>query len=82
MGHTYTTLGACACQAYKMLGTDVGRKDSHTDYVPGLSLTKEVCRRIFAFLSFSVLNDRMPHCPYHADYANGEHGPVEPYELC
>ena len=40
--HTNTTLGSSTCKTYEVLATDVSGKDSHTDYIPRLALTKEV----------------------------------------
>ena len=42
VSHTDAVFCACTGQTYKVLRTDVGSKDSHTDYVPRLALTKEI----------------------------------------
>ena len=78
MRHAYTALRARSRQPDEMLRSDVGGKDCHTDYIPRLSLTKEVVRRAFPLRSLPVFHDCMPYCPYHAEYTHGENCPVEP----
>ena len=76
MSHAHTTLGTCTGQTYQVLATDIGGKDCHTDYIPRLTLTEEIGRRVFSLLSLLVLHDSTPYGPYHTDYSQCEYGPV------
>ena len=82
MGHTHTALRTGTSETYKVLTTDVGGEDSHTDYIPGFTLTEEVSRGIFTLLCLLVLHNGSPNCPYNAKDTNGEYQPVKPDKFC
>jgi len=81
VGHTHTVLGTSTGETYKVLGADVGGKDSHTDYIPWLTLTEKVSRRVFALLGFLVFPDGIPDSSHHSTKADGENYPIEPDEF-
>jgi len=53
-------------ETYEVLRTDVSGKDGHTDYIPRLTLTEEISRRVFALLGFLVFPDGVPYGSHHS----------------
>ena len=64
VGHTHTVLCTGTGETHEVLRADVGGKDSHTDYIPGLALAEQIVLRVGTLHFLLVFLDGAVYRPY------------------